>query len=102
MVARRRERAVAAAKEFGVPAVFTDFGDLLEMPGLDAVSIASPPGLHKEMAIAALRAGKHVICEKPFALDAGEGKEMLDAAQRSGLTAMVAHEFRFSSARACG
>ena len=99
VMARRRERAEEAAATFGIGGVFTDFGSLLEMPGLDAVSIATPTALHYEMATAALRAGKHVICEKPFALNATEAKEMAELAAASGLTAMIAHEFRFASGR---
>jgi predicted dehydrogenase len=99
VMARRRERAESAAATFGIESVFSDFDALLEMPGLDAVSIATPTALHFEMATAALRAGKHVICEKPFALNQAEAKEMADLAEASGLTAMIAHEFRFASGR---
>jgi predicted dehydrogenase len=99
VMARRRERAEEAAAKFGIGEVFTDFDSLLEMDGLDAVSIATPTALHHEMATKALRAGKHVICEKPFALNAAEAKEMADLAESSGLTAMIAHEFRFASGR---
>jgi predicted dehydrogenase len=99
VMASRRERAEAAAANLGIDGVFTDFASLLEMPGLDAVSIATPPALHYEMVTAALRAGKHVICEKPFALHATQAKEMADLAAASGLTAMIAHEFRFASGR---
>jgi predicted dehydrogenase len=52
------------------------------------------------MARAALRAGKHVICEKPFVLNTAEARAIYELAQSSGLTAMIAHEFRFSSGRA--
>jgi predicted dehydrogenase len=99
IAARRRQRAEEAASRFGVGHVFTDYEELLALPGLDAVSIATPPVFHRDMAVAALRAGKHVICEKPFALNVAEAKEMVDAAAQSGLTAMVAHEFRFCSGR---
>jgi predicted dehydrogenase len=63
------------------------------------VSIATPAALHYEMATKALRAGKHVICEKPFALNAVQAKGMAELAESSGLTAMIAHEFRFTSGR---
>src|SRR5277367_412116 len=99
LMARRRERAEEAAATFGIDEIFTDFDALLEMGDLDAVSIATPTALHYEMATAALRAGKHVICEKPFALNVAEAKEMADLAESSGLTAMIAHEFRFASGR---
>jgi Oxidoreductase family, NAD-binding Rossmann fold len=87
------------AAKFGVKGVFTDYDDLLATPGLEAVSIATPPAQHHEMAIAAIRAGKHIICEKPFAPNVAQANEMAAAAAASKVTAMVAHEFRFSSGR---
>ena len=99
VMARRRERAEEAATAFGIDAVFTEFDALLAMEDLDAVSIATPTSFHYEMATAALRAGKHVICEKPFARNVAEAKKMADLAAASGLTAMIAHEFRFASGR---
>lgn len=98
--ARRKERAEKAATDFGIPNVFTDYQEMLQMKDLDAVSIVSPPPLHYEMSMAALAAGKHVLCEKPFALDQYQAKEMADTAARTGLTAMVAHEFRYAPGRA--
>lgn len=63
---------------------------------VDLVSIVTPPSSHREMALAALDAGKHVICEKPTALDAAEASQMLDAArQRGGQLALIDHELRF-------
>lgn len=99
IMARRQERAVQAAAEFSIPNALSNFEELLALPGLDAVSIATPVALHRDMAIAALQAGKHVICEKPFALNAAEAREMMEVAAASGKTAMVAHEFRFASGR---
>ncbi|MBI2856718.1 MAG: Gfo/Idh/MocA family oxidoreductase, partial [Chloroflexi bacterium] len=86
--ARREERARETAAKFGIPHVFTDYHKMLEMPGLDAVSIVSPHHLHREMAEAALAAGKHVLCEKPFALNVDEARSMRDVARRSGRIAM--------------
>ncbi|MEP6679460.1 MAG: Gfo/Idh/MocA family oxidoreductase, partial [Betaproteobacteria bacterium] len=60
----------------------------------------TPPAAHRELAIAALRNGKHVLCEKPLALDAAQALEMRDEAERSGRTAMVGHEFRHTPQRA--
>jgi predicted dehydrogenase len=99
LCARRRALVEAAAAKFGVPRAVTDFEELLTIDGLDAVSITTPPALHHDMALAALHAGKHVICEKPFARNASEARAMADLAANTGLTAMVAHEFRFASAR---
>lgn len=97
--ARREETASETAERFGIPRVFTDYDAMLRMDGLDAVSIASPEQLHAPMTLAALAAGKHLICEKPFAIDQTEARKVLDAARASGLTAMVGHEFRFASGR---
>ena len=96
---RREERAQKAAAESGIAHVYTDYRRMLERDDLDAVSIVTPPAVHREMALEALRAGKHVLCEKPFALDRAEGREMLEAAQETGLTAMINHEFRLSPQR---
>lgn len=97
---RRRERVEQVADRFGIESAYIDYDEMLDDADLDAVSIVTPPALHHPMAIEALRKGKHVICEKPFALDAGQAREMWELARERGLTAMVAHEFRFASARA--
>ena len=97
---RNREKTQKVASEAGIAGVFTDPMELIRRDDLDAVAISTPPGAHHALAIAALRAGKHVLCEKPFALDAGQAAEMRDAAEKSGRTAMVAHEFRHTPQRA--
>src|SRR5690349_10652880 len=78
---RRRERAQEAADKYGIDHVFTDYDKMLAMNGLDAISVVTPPPLHHSMSLAALAAGKHVICEKPFALNQGEALEMWRAAR---------------------
>ncbi len=97
--ARREERAREAAHRFGIPRALTDYRRLLEMDDVDAVSVVAPHALHREMAEAALAAGKHIICEKPFAVNVEEARSMRDAARQSGLTAMIAHEFRWAPQR---
>ena len=97
--ARRPERAQEAAEKFGIPHAFTDYREMLQMDSVDAVSVVTPPALHHEMSLASLDAGKHVLCEKPFALDQSQAREMWQKAQATGLTAMITHEFRFASAR---
>lgn len=67
---------------------------------LDAIAIATPPLAHHEMTMAALQAGKHVLCEKPFALDRAQAVAMRDLASERHLVGMVAHEFRFAPQRA--
>jgi predicted dehydrogenase len=96
---RRPERAEEAAKKFNIPHTFTDYDAMLKLDGLDAVSIVTPANLHHEMVMKAIAAKKHIICEKPFAVDETEAREMYDAAEASGLTAVIAHEFRYSSGR---
>ncbi|HSS70928.1 MAG TPA: Gfo/Idh/MocA family oxidoreductase [Casimicrobiaceae bacterium] len=97
---RSRDKAQKAAAEAGISGVYTDPMELVRRDDLAAVSIITPPGAHRALSIAALQAGKHVLCEKPFALDAKQGREMLAAAEKSGRTAMIAHEFRHTPQRA--
>ena len=97
---RRIERAQEAAQQIGIPHAYSDYQDMLRLEGLDAVSIVTPPALHHSMAIAALEAGKHVLCEKPFALNKNQAWEMYDLSQRTGLTSMITHEFRWAPQRA--
>jgi predicted dehydrogenase len=97
---RSRDKAQKAAAEAGIDAVYTDPMELIRRDDLAAVSIIAPPGAHHALSIAALKAGKHVLCEKPFALDAKQAKEMLDIAEKSRRTAMIAHEFRHTPQRA--
>jgi predicted dehydrogenase len=75
------ERAKSMAERFGIPHVFTDFEQMLKLPELDIVSVCTPPFAHKDATIAALQAGKHVLCEKPMALNAQEAGEMVAAWQ---------------------
>jgi hypothetical protein len=95
----RPERARAVAVEHGIPAAYGDFRELLADPAVEAVSIATPPHLHHPMAVAALLAGKHVLCEKPMARTVAEARDMLRQAQAAGVANMINHEFRFLPAR---
>jgi predicted dehydrogenase len=97
---RTREKAQKAAAEAGIADVYTDPMELIRRDDLTAVSIITPPAAHHALSIAALQAGKHVLCEKPFALDAKQAREMLDAAEKSRRTAMIVHEFRHTPQRA--
>jgi predicted dehydrogenase len=100
LCSRSREKATKVAEAASVRDVHTDPMELIRRDDLAAVAIAAPPGAHRELSIAALKAGKHVLCEKPFAMDAREGAAMCDAAEASGRTAMVGHEFRHAPQRA--
>ena len=72
----RRERAEAAAAKYGVPHAFDDYHEMLAMPEIDIVYVGGPNELHRPMVIAAAKAGKHIIAEKPIGLDSAEGREM--------------------------
>ena len=74
--ARRQERADKAAADFNIPAAYTDYHKMLQEADIDAVSVVTPPALHHEMVMAALDAGKHVLCEKPFAMDQVQARGM--------------------------
>lgn len=97
---RHREKAENIATAAKVSDVHTNPLELIARSDLDAIAIATPPRSHHPLAIAALNAGKHVLCEKPFALDERQAAEMREAASASGLTAMVGHEFRRAPQRA--
>jgi predicted dehydrogenase len=93
-------RAQETAAAFGVDGAWADHRDLLAHAGANLVFIATPPHRHAEMAIDSLRAGCHVVCEKPTALDAGESGRMLAAARAaSGRIAIIDHELRFHPGR---
>jgi predicted dehydrogenase len=95
----REPRAKEIAAHFGIPHAFSDYRDLLNLNEIDAVSIASPRQLHYPMAMEAINLGKHVICEKPFTTELDHAKDLWLAAEKSGLTCMLAHQFRFTSGR---
>jgi predicted dehydrogenase len=100
LVGRDAARTARRAERAGVPHADTALADALARPGVDAVTIATPPATHAALAIEAARAGKHVLCEKPFALDAHEARAMLAAAEQAGVAHFVGHEFRWAPERA--
>ena len=88
------ERAQAVAQTYGAKA-YTDYIDLLNHKDIDAVSICTPNIFHAPMSIAALQAGKHVLCEKPMATTIEEAERMNDTANGSGKILMIGHNQRF-------
>lgn len=88
-------RAEALAKRWDVPGVFTDYLAMLRTENLDAVIIASANDTHHPATMAALAAGKHVLCEKPLALTVAEAAEMVQAAAQQGAVTMVPFTYRF-------
>lgn len=83
-------------REMQVPHTFTDYGDLLDRPDIDAVSICLPTALHAEAAVRALGAGKHVLCEKPMATNARDARAMAAAAKRARKVLMISQNQRFT------
>ena len=100
LCSRNRAKLQKAATAAGVADIHTDPLEMIGRDDLDAIAISTPPGAHHPLAMAALKAGKHVLCEKPFALDAKQAAQMRDLAASTGRTAMVAHEFRYTPQRA--
>ena len=88
-------RAATIAKERTIAHAFVSAHDMLQGCELDAIVIASPPFTHRDDVLAALGAGKHVMCEKPFSLNVAQAEEMLEASKRAGTACAVAHEFRY-------
>jgi predicted dehydrogenase len=102
LVGTDADRTARRAERSEVPASFTDLDPALALPDVAVVTVATPPHAHAPVSIAAVESGKHVICEKPFALDAADARRMLDAAERAGVTHLVGHEFRWATERAVG
>jgi predicted dehydrogenase len=83
------------AAEYGITATFTDYQSLIDSGLVDAVVITTPNKFHAPAATAAVRAGLHVCCEKPIALDFAEAQTMYQAAKRAGVVHMTAFTYRF-------
>ncbi|WP_373566075.1 Gfo/Idh/MocA family protein [Mesobacillus foraminis] len=99
VICGRNESEVAkAAAQFGWEESTTDWKNLLEREDIDLIDINAPSDVHKEIAIAAAHAGKHIFCEKPLALTLRDSKEMLEAAEAAGVKHMVGFNYRFAPA----
>lgn len=94
IASRSVDRARAVATDLGIETAHGSYEDLLADPEVEAVYIPLPNHLHREWAIAAAEAGKHVLCEKPLALTADQAVEMVGAAERSGVLLMEAFMYR--------
>ncbi len=93
------ENANAAANEFAIRHFTADWHETVSHPDVDLVCITTPPVLHKEMVLFAIDAGKHILAEKPMAMDVAEAEEMTEAAKRKPLLALIDHELRFLPGR---
>jgi predicted dehydrogenase len=95
VAARNRDQAAAFAAEHGIPVVHDSYAALIADPDIDAIYNPLPNSLHGLWTLAAIRAGKHVLCEKPFTANAGEAREVAAAARESGLVVMEAMHYRY-------
>jgi len=94
IASRDGEQARAVADHLGIPSAHASYEALLADPGVDAVYIPLPNHMHMDWTIAALRAGKHVLCEKPLAMTADDAQRMVDVARETGLHLMEAFMYR--------
>jgi predicted dehydrogenase len=94
------EKTAERAGRFDVPLALTSLDEALSLRGVDVITIATPPHTHAELALAAIAAGRHVICEKPFTRDADEGRRVLAAAEHAGIVHLIGTEFRWDPGQA--
>jgi len=100
LVGRDAAKTERRAERLGIAEATTDLDAVLARDDVDAVTVATPPHQHAPVVIAAASARKHVLCEKPFALDLAEAEHMLAAVESVGVTHLVGHEFRWAPERA--
>ncbi len=91
-----KKHVEAFAEKFGIPSVFTDYREMLKVPGIEMVTIAASNLLHAQMTIDCARAGKHVVCEKPLCMTIEEADEMIDVCRKEGVLLMYAEELFFT------
>jgi predicted dehydrogenase len=94
----RKSRAAHIAAKFNIPEAFDDYRMLVQLPEVDLVSVVTPPPLHCPVSLEAIEAGKHVLCEKPMAMNAGESRAMLEKARENGVIHLMNFEFRTNPA----
>src|SRR3954471_18213982 len=94
IASRGLEKAKRTADDLNIERAYGSYNELLQDPDIDAVYIPLPNHLHKEWTIRAAAAGKHVLCEKPIALDEAEAKEMVEACEHAGVFLAEAYMYR--------
>jgi predicted dehydrogenase len=95
IASRGLEKAKKTAEELNIPTAYGSYEELLADPNIDGVYIPLPNHLHKEWAIRAAEAGKHVLCEKPLAINASEAGEMVEACEKAGVVFAEAFMYRY-------
>lgn len=93
------ENARAAAEEFAIEHFTDNWRETILRDDVDFVCITTPPKLHREMTLFAFEHGKHVLCEKPMAMNVAEAEEMLGGAQKASVLALIDHELRLQPGR---
>jgi predicted dehydrogenase len=88
------ERAKGVAEKFGARTYYTDYQDLLKNPDIQAVSVATPDFAHRDIAVAAAQANKHILCEKPLATTVEDAQDILNATKKAGVKLMVDYHNR--------
>lgn len=99
LVGQDPARTARRAERLGIDHACTSLAEALDI-GIDVVSIAGPPATHAPLAIQAIEAGCHVLCEKPFTLDASQAEQLVGAAGAAGVVGCLGHEFRWSPEQA--
>jgi predicted dehydrogenase len=95
LAATNTELAQRLKASYDIPTITADYREILRDPAIDAVHICTPNALHFSMAMEALEAGKHVVCEKPLTATAGEAQELVALAAQKGLRNCVCHNLRY-------
>ena len=92
---QNRAAADACASKYNIPKSYTDYRDMLKNTEIDVIHICAPNFLHYEIAKAVLESGKHVICEKPLAICADEGRELVNLAKEKKKVGVTSFNLRF-------
>jgi predicted dehydrogenase len=100
LVGRDPAKTAERARLFEVPRALHSLGDALAVPGVDAVTIATPPATHAALALETIAAGRHLICEKPFTATLEEARAVLAAAETAGVVHVLGTEFRWDPGQA--
>ena len=91
------EKAEKAAKKYGIPnaKIYTDYRKCVADPDIDVIHVCTPNRSHSEITVAALEAGKHVMCEKPMAISGDEAQKMVDAAKKYNRLLTIGYQNRY-------
>jgi predicted dehydrogenase len=100
LVGRDPDKTAERARLFEVPRALVSLRDALAVPGVESVTIATPPGSHAELALEAIASGRHLICEKPFTATLDEARRVFAAAEAAGVVHVLGTEFRWDPGHA--